>query len=220
MKDLLMSLAGWQRELLKDCLKSDEDRKREDAIEWAKVHVGMPDYDEAAQHILNLAGLGETMEAQEWDPKKHKLMGVDGPHGELIMLDLDPRADIYVMTTEGHSVGIAAPADLTPNGKRYEITEINTDADVEPIDQLNLGDITGRTIDEPSRYLADAPEGTVVEIEDKLPWVLGGFQHWWCGYVSKSHNALLEDVAEADAKGERVAILRWGKGERGKGPAL
>lgn len=213
------------------------DKKRNNAIEWAKLHVGMPGYDEAAQHILNLTGFGETMESQVWDPEEHALTGADTGAREVIMLDVDPRGDIVVMGTEDHCVSSVIPRILTPNGRRYEITEINTDAEVvpinrdaftpvepepsgEPIDQLNLDDLTGWTTDAPYGDLKNAPEGTVVAIEGKLPWALDALQRWWCGPASKAHDVLLEDLSEADAKGERVAILRWGTGERGKGPAL
>lgn len=213
------------------------DKKRKDAIEWARVHVGMPGYDEAAQHILNLTGFGETMESQVWDPEKHALMGADTGAREVIMLDVDPRGDIVVMDTEDHCVSAVAPSILTPNGRRYEITEINTAADVvpinrdepeplapepggEPTDELNLDNLTGWTTLAPYGDLKNAPEGTVVSIEGKLPWALDAFQRWWCGPASKAHNTLLEDLNKAAGRGERVTILRWGNGERGKGPAL
>lgn len=214
---------------------SEQDRAN--AIEWAKAHLGMPGYDEAARHIMNVTGLGATMETQVWDPKKHAFTGADTVGGEVVMLDLDPYTRIIVMGTEDHAVESVDPSTLTPNGRRYEITEINTDADVvpidrdtptppaawvgdEPIDRLHMDDLTGWTTLAPYGELKNAPEGTVVAIEGKLPWALDALQRWWCGPASKAHDVLLEDLSEADAKGERVTILRWGNGARGKGPAL
>ena len=190
---------------------SEQDRAN--AIEWAKAHLGMPGYDEAARHIMNVTGLGETMETQVWDPKKHAFTGADTVGGEVVMLDLDPYTRIIVMGTEDHAVESVDPSTLTPNGKRYEIVEVNTDADVVPINR-------DTPTHAPYGELKNAPEGTVVAIEGKLPWALDALQRWWCGPASKAHDVLLEDLSEADAKGERVTILRWGNGERGKGPAL
>ena len=111
----------------------------------------------AAEHILATT-TEPTMADVEWDWDKHLLAGAtleaDGETLEAIMIEFDDGFISYV-TLNGER-GFAYAEALTPNDKRYELREVTVDEHPETLTTLE--------------DYENAPLGTVVEGEGKLPW--------------------------------------------------
>lgn len=197
---------------------SEQDRTN--AIEWAKAHLGMPGYDEAARHIMNVTGLGGTMEAQVWDHEKHAFTGADTAGGEVVMLDLDPYTRVIVMGTEDHAVESVDPSTLTPNGKRYEIVEVNTGTESKPTTLLparknrHLYTVPDRKLEAGTpEALNGAEPGTTVRIDgESKAWTLKEYGMWENGPLLMSPIAMMEKINEAKACGIKVVAEKKANG--------
>lgn len=129
------------------------------AREWATSTLPKGDAKTMAaiEHILATT-TEPTMADVEWDWDKHLLAGAtleaDGETLEAIMIEFDDGFISYV-TLNGER-GFAYAEALTPNDKRYELREVTVDEHPETLTTLE--------------DYENAPLGTVVEGEGKLPW--------------------------------------------------
>ena len=73
-----------------------------------------------------------TMAEVEWDDDKHYLAEAESARfGKVVMLgESSPstQIDILVNNDQGIGLQLVHPADLTPTGKRYTLTEVETHA--------------------------------------------------------------------------------------------
>ncbi|EGT5788778.1 hypothetical protein A9D03_13545 [Corynebacterium striatum] len=96
--------------------------------EWSKsCEVSSPEIQAAANFILaNIPA--PTMAEVEWDDDKHFLAEAEHPDfGKVIMLGkswVHEQIDILVNNDQGIGFQLEYPADLTPTGRRYTLTEV------------------------------------------------------------------------------------------------
>lgn len=165
------------------------------AREWAKyakkLEVSSPEEQAAAEHIMATTK-EPTMADTGWDRDKHHLAGAT-------LLTGSDRTDVVMLAENGNGIYFAT-SDwglgwephyyLAPNGKRYKLVEVTGDEHPETL--TTLGDY------------ANAPEGTVVEGEGKLPWTR--LEYVWKETAGDVQN----DVGMA---GTERRVLRRGWGE-------
>lgn len=135
----------------------------------------------------------QSMADVEWDAEKHVLAGAT------LLTDNDEQVNVVMLakdvslieyTTMGGEYGYEHYSYFTPNGKKYELREVTVDEHPETLTTLE--------------DYENAPLGTVVEGEGKLPWTR--LEYIWKETAGDVQN----DVGMA---GTERRVLRWGWGE-------
>lgn len=100
------------------------------ARQWAERIKSVPrEYHDEMHHAVAdfvLAHTGpETMEGREWVHAEHHMAGAYW-EGDIPVVMIDPvdEGKTTVLTVEEESIHEADDSDLTPNGKRYELSEV------------------------------------------------------------------------------------------------
>lgn len=145
----------------------------------------------AIEHILATTAT-PTMADVKW-ATEYIFAGASDNHGtEVVMLDMwreeDGEPELYVTDPEGGGVVMEYPGHYTPNGKRYQITEVPD----HPATLSTLEDYE------------NAPVGTVVAHPGYAAFTKNQSGRW-----TAFNNAIGSSTM---AVGERV-VLRWGWGE-------
>lgn len=137
----------------------------------------------------------ETMAEVEWTTE-YIFAGASDNHGtEVVMLDMwreeDGEPELYVTDPVDGGVVMEYPGHYTPNGKRYQITEV-------PDHPTSLS-----TVED----FENAPGGTIVAFDGYLtvPFVKRG-DHWCRPEDDNPYNA---DAMATSS----MPVLRWGWGE-------
>ena len=154
---------------------------------------GNAELDEAATRILD-ATAPPTMADVEWDDEKHYLAGATSEIDDSECVMLAPIDGLIVNAKPGGAhVSLMSPGALTPNGKRYELRELNQPEGAEhPAELSSEGEY------------AVAPPGTVVAKDLARPWIKANDGIWEAEGLSRSNCGLSET-------GPRK-VLRWGVG--------
>lgn len=146
----------------------------------------------ARDHILATTN-PPTMADVKWDAEKHVLAGAT------LLTDNDEQVDVVMLAkdlslieyaTMGGEYGYEHYSYFTPNGKKYELREATGGEHPETL----------TTVED----YKNAPVGTVVEGEGKLPWTR--LEYVWKETAGDVQN----DVGMA---GTERRVLRWGWGE-------
>ena len=170
--------------------KTQEQLARQWAAEylnWANKETA-PEIYAAAEIVLATIPAPPTMADVEWSDEEHFLAGattIDGD--EVTMIGPGPEDTVRVNYL-GDDFEIALRRKyLTPNGKKYQISEL-------PGHPAYLDSVAD---------FWDAPEGTVVGTDDGLPWWKGGGA-WVCGDGSgrRTPNEMFDEEGS-------VEVLRW-----------
>lgn len=169
---------------------SDPDVPDYDAIEWARsfIHTDAAKTDparrSAAKFILAHAPK-VTMDEIAWNDDAYHLMGAY----------LDDGSEKVMLYPVDHYNRIACadeaipPSLLTPNGRRYEITEV--------VDEVHPRELsTGREFDE-------APQGTVVTVNNTMYMRLVG--ELWCNSRDDDYQDFSDMVELGPCR-----VLVWG----------
>ena len=158
------------------------------AREWAENlnTAWQTEYVRAALDHILATTTEPTMADVEWDEKYH-LAGATTPAGhDAVMMWCDEESTGHIIT----DLGEWRPDQLTPNGKRYKLVEVTGGEHPETL----------TTVED----YKNAPVGTVVEGEGKLPWTR--LEYVWKETAGDVQN----DVGMA---GTERRVLRWGWGE-------
>lgn len=176
---------------------ADKEAIRE-AREWARQTIQQKDgrlYGEvaAAEAVLELSE-EPSLENEEWDRKKHFLLGVtddDGDNGVLVGSNGSGEFQVYYPLFNG--VLTAFDSNLRPNGKKYQITEEDAAPEVAAAQP--------KTLTTKEDY-ENAPAGTVVALHLFAPWTKSHNGKWESGTSSVgSHDLSLSGPH---------TVLRWG----------
>ena len=131
---------------------------------WQKRHKTVMDSDPAwaAQNLAgDLADAGvfaadpPTMDNVQWSDEEHYLAGAEDYDGDEVIMLGEINGNIQVCDVDQVSVApvLEHPKNLTPNGKRYALVEIDSQGEgAHPTTLVTLGDYE------------NAPIGTIVDI--------------------------------------------------------
>ena len=146
----------------------------------------------AAEYIMEHT-TPPTMEGVEWEHDLHHFAGATADTGAGVVM-VDPHGPgITVFDLDTEEVVAASPAEITPNGKRYELVE-TTDGP-EPEHPKTL-----RTVED----YENAPVGTVVAMRRGKPWTKNKTCLW-----GREYNRALQVENERMSAVSRE-VLRWG----------
>lgn len=165
------------------------------AREWATSTLPKGDAKTLAaiEHILATTP-EPTMAGAEWSDEKHHLAGAvyeyEGSTCPVVMVGETRDGEIYSVDLDENAGFWPMPEDLTPNGKKYRLVEATGGEHPETL----------TTVED----YENAPVGTVVEGEGKLPWTR--LEYVWKETAGDVQN----DVGMA---GTERRVLRWGWGE-------
>lgn len=163
------------------------------ARQWAENHRKSSNYDAmwdqakaAVEYILEHTE-PLTMEGREWVHAEHHMTGADWDGVPVVMIDPDNDRSTIVLGLEEETVYSAEDKDLTPNGKRYKLVETTEPDHPEVLE----------TVED----YVNAPVGTIVEGQGKLPWMR--LEYVW----KETAGTNADDAAMA---GKPRPVLRWG----------
>ena len=160
------------------------------AREWATSTLPKGDAKTLAaiEHILATTP-EPTMAGAEWSDEKHRGAGATDTKGKTWVMFQDDGDYISCIGLGMNTCGVPAE-ELTPNGKKYRLVEATGGEHPETL----------TTVED----YKNAPVGTVVEGEGKLPWTR--LEYVWKETAGDVQN----DVGMA---GTERRVLRWGWGE-------
>lgn len=149
----------------------------------------LTDYEKDIRERILVNTTPLTMAGVNWDDDKHRLAGATTQEGtDVVMMWYDAPVE-HIVTDEG-----TTPPDwLTPNGKRYELREVEN-APEHPDVLTTMQD-----------YM-NAPEGTIVAQNNYVPHVKSGPDEWV--------NAVYDRCSNAGMAGAPRKVLRWRWGKK------